>query len=239
MLKEKRGVLIKFILFYLVSILFIVIAFITYGKASNRTDSNKDLLMINESLSNYLNELNNLNEEYLKMLQFPLNTSKRESILNKQTDLRGQINVKLDSLRRVGEMMDTKTQASYNTVVSSFEVGFKNWENVNHLILSMKGVKASTIPNAANELRLKDDQIALLESKLEVEQAVKRLLTETSSKDDRIALLESRLKAAQAVKRPVAESSLKDQEQIKFLKWAVRSQVETIKNLENRLKKSD
>ena len=215
MVREKRNALLKFILLYIVSILLLVIIFSVYSKSGlkNEGENTDGLLKANELLNDYLVQITNQNEKYVATLEFPLSVTARDSVLRTQAEFKTVVNKKIDSILTTAKDYNQQTQARYNYSILQFQTAFKNLEAANYRVLSTEGPDTSFVVSLSRELRLKDARIATLENLLKAAQQ------------------------APKVEKTTVISSPKDQEEIKFLKWAVRSQVITIKNLEEKLKK--
>ena len=211
MKSQKRKVLLRFVLLYVVSVLLMITLFsaIKSAPAKEKKDTSAELLVATARLNDHLIELNGLNEHYLKQFRFPITNNSRDSVLKIQQAIKDKIDIKIDSITRLGRNLDTDLRNGYDTMLSKFYSSYHNWQNMNNLILSMKGSDSSI---------------------------TKIPIKEVSAKDERTARLEDRLNALQSKVRTLSASKEKDDQEIHFLKWAVRSQVATIKTLESKLK---
>lgn len=213
MKNEKSKLLLKFILFYVIGIAMVVIIFSRYttnGTTTKAKQAYENLFAFNQSLNNDLLKLINLNQLYLQTLIFPISDSAANVLVADQKKLMDPITKGIENLRMQGKKYDGEIGEKYADLASYYQRALDTWEADNKVILA-KGSPVAAPP--AQDLpdlgKARDRQIILLE---------KSLQKERQKGKNYVAMLQ------------------KNESEIKFLKWALRSQVGTLRSLENRLK---
>ena len=211
MRKERRIIFLKFLLLYFISVVSVFTIFHTYNSnaAKKESENNEALLKSTELISSYLTQLTELNKKSLISLKDSPIDEEREADLSARKMFMDSVHRRIDSISKAGRKYNGISQTRLNYSLLQFQQAFENLETVNKYFLSTSSTDTTALANLSKQLRLKESQIAILE--------------------DRLKASEKKIKAPRADLRG-------EQEEIKFLKWAVRSQVATIKTLEEKLK---
>ena len=211
MRKEKRIIFLKFVLLYIISILSVFTIGYTCNswRGKNEKENNKELITSTELMNRYITRLAELNSKSLINLKSPVTTSEQRVISNERKLLINSAHDKIDSIGKAGRKYSGISQTTLNHLLLQFQEAIESLETANNFVLSIRNSDTLAVTDLTIQLKLEKARIAILEDKLN---------------------------AAQKKVKVPRVGSQKDGEEIKFLRWALRTQVATNRSLEEKLK---